>query len=119
MYLLSTSAKLKSLVDLMGLERRAFWTQLSSTPSHLLRRITASTIPTQAAACLHHLAKNHPFLDANKRTAFATTIAFLGMNGYEVKMTEEEAYTRVMQVAQGEIAKEELSDLLEQHISLE
>lgn len=57
-----------------------------------------STIPTQAAAYLYHLAKNHPFLDANKRTAFATTIAFLGINGYELNMAEEEAYIMVMQV---------------------
>lgn len=78
-----------------------------------------STIPAQAAAYLYHLAKNHPFLDANKRTAFATTIAFLGINGYELNMTEEEAYVMVMQVAQGEMTKEELASLLEQHIRLE
>lgn len=35
------------------------------------------TIHHGAAAYLYHLAKNHPFLDGNKRTAFATTIAFL------------------------------------------
>ena len=74
------------------------------------------TISKQAAAYLYHIAKNHPFLDGNKRTAFATTIAFLGMNGYELNMSEEAAYNMVMQVAQGEIDKEELASLLEQHI---
>lgn len=73
------------------------------------------TIPTQAAAYLYHLAKNHPFLDGNKRTAFATMIAFLNMNGYELNMTEEVAYNMVMQVAQSEMTKEELSSFLEQH----
>jgi death-on-curing protein len=77
------------------------------------------TIPTQAAAYLYHLAKNHPFLDGNKRTAFATTVAFLGMNGYKLSMTEEEAYNMVMQVAQGEMSKEELSSFLEKHIRVE
>lgn len=74
------------------------------------------TIYTQAAAYLYHLAKNHPFLDGNKRTAFATMIAFLRINGYELNMTQDEAYNMVIQVAQGEMSKEELSLLLEQHI---
>lgn len=74
------------------------------------------TIFAQAAAYLYHLAKNHPFLDGNKRTAFATTITFLQINGYELNMTEDAAYNMVMQVAQGEISKEALSSLLEQHI---
>lgn len=76
------------------------------------------TIFTQAAAYLYHLAKNHPFLDGNKRTAFATTIAFLQINGYELNMTEDEAYNMVMQVAQGEMSKEALASLLEQHIQV-
>ena len=46
------------------------------------------TIHHGAAAYLYHLAKNHPFLDGNKCTAFATTIAFLWMNGYELEMIE-------------------------------
>ncbi|MBW4640458.1 MAG: type II toxin-antitoxin system death-on-curing family toxin [Gloeocapsa sp. UFS-A4-WI-NPMV-4B04] len=74
------------------------------------------TISSQAAAYLYHLAKNHPFLDGNKRTAFATMIAFLSMNSYELNMTEEVAYNMVMQLAQSEMTKEELSSLLEQHI---
>lgn len=74
------------------------------------------TIHQQAAAYLYHLAKNHPFLDGNKRTAFATTIAFLWMNGYELEMTEDEAYNMVIQVAQGEMSKEELSSFLAQKI---
>ncbi len=74
------------------------------------------TIFTQAAAYLYHLAKNHPFLDGNKRTAFATIIAFLQIHDYELDMTEDAAYNMVMQVAQGEMSKEALSSLLEQHI---
>jgi len=64
------------------------------------------------------LAKNHPFLNGNKRTAFATTIAFLQSNGCDLNMTEDEAYNMVMQVAQGEMSKEALSSLLEQYIKV-
>ena len=77
------------------------------------------TIPDQAAAYLYHLAKNHPFLDGNKRTAFATMIAFLKINGHDLNMTEDEAYALVMKVAQGEITKEGLSVFLKEHIRAE
>ena len=75
-----------------------------------------STIHAPASAYLYHLAKNHPFLDGNKRTAFGAMEAFLRLNGYNLSFSDEEAYKIVMQVAQGEISKEELTALLEQHI---
>ena len=40
-----------------------------------------STIPEQAATYLYHLAMNHPFIDGNKRTAFAVMDTFLRLNG--------------------------------------
>lgn len=61
------------------------------------------SIHHQAAAYLYHLAKNHPFVDGNKRTAFATMDSFLRLNGYALKISKEEAYELVMQVVQGEI----------------
>lgn len=76
------------------------------------------TIPDQAAAYLYHLAKNHPFVDGNKRTAFATMIAFLTINGYDLNLSQNKAYALVMRVAQGEMTKEELSAFLEKHIQV-
>ena len=35
-----------------------------------------------AAAYLFHLARNHPFVDGNKRTALMCALAFLGLNGH-------------------------------------
>jgi death on curing protein len=74
------------------------------------------TIQAQAAAYLYHLAKNHPFLDGNKRTAFGAMEAFLRLNGYNLDFSDEAAYQMVIQVVQGEISKEELAQLLEQHL---
>jgi death-on-curing protein len=42
--------------------------------------------------------------------------AFLGLNGYRLNLSNEEAYNMLMQVAQSEMTKEELSSWLEQHI---
>lgn len=77
------------------------------------------TIHEQAAAYLYHIAKNHPFLDGNKRTAYGAMEAFLRLNGYNLDISDEEAYNMVMQVAQSEMTKEALSSLLEEHIRVE
>lgn len=71
------------------------------------------TIPSQAGAYLFHLCMNHAFLDGNKRTALATAIAFLSVNHYELKLSGDEAFNLVCQVAAGEISKDELISQLE------
>lgn len=76
------------------------------------------TIHEQAAAYLFHLAKNHPFVDGNKRTAFAVMDTFLNLNGYRLNLSQDEAYNLVMQVATGEMFKEELFVFLQQYIQL-
>lgn len=67
-----------------------------------------SKIHEQAAAYLYHLAKNHPFIDGNKRTAFAAMDVFLRLNGYVLKLTNDQSYKLVLQVVQGALNKESL-----------
>ena len=74
------------------------------------------TIYDQAAAYLYHLAMNHPFIDGNKRTAFAVMDTFITLNGYTLNLSQEQAYNLVIQVVQKEISKEELSAFLELHL---
>lgn len=92
---------------------------LSQPKATFFGELLHSRIHEQAAAYLYHLAKNHPFLDGNKRTAYGAMEAFLRLNGYNLDLSNEEAYNMVMQVAQGEMTKEELSLLLEKHIQQE
>jgi death-on-curing protein len=47
------------------------------------------TISEQAAAYLYHIAMNHPFIDGNKRTAFAVTDTFLRLNACTLNLTRE------------------------------
>ena len=75
-----------------------------------------STIYEQAAAYLYHLSRNHPFIDGNKRTACAAMETFLELNGYELTLSDEEEYQLVIQVAQGNMTKDEISIFLEQCI---
>ncbi len=74
------------------------------------------TIHEQAAAYLYHLAMNHPFLDGNKRTAFAVMDAFLRLNGYRLSLSNDDAYQLVLTVVQKSVSKEELSDHLKQTV---
>lgn len=46
----------------------------------------------EAAALWESLAQNHPFIDGNKRTAFAATYTFLAINGARISATAEDAY---------------------------
>lgn len=61
------------------------------------------TVHGKAAALLHSLARNHGLVDGNKRLALAGTIAFLGLNGLRLTLSNDEAYDLVMAVAAGEL----------------
>lgn len=56
-----------------------------------------------AAAYLFGIAKNHPFVDGNKRTAFAAADLFLYFNGLSVEAPQEDIIQFVLMVAAGEI----------------
>lgn len=58
---------------------------------------------TKAAALLHSVASNRGLVDGNKRLALAATIAFLGINGWRLTLTNDEAYDLVIAVASGEL----------------
>lgn len=57
----------------------------------------------KAAALLHSLARDHALVDGNKRLAFAATLAFLGINGQRLTLTDDQAYDLVIAVATGEL----------------
>ena len=61
------------------------------------------SLEEKAAALLHSLARNHALVDGNKRLALAATIAFLGINGVRLTLTNDEAYELVMAVAEGRL----------------
>lgn len=52
---------------------------------------------------------NHPFVDGNKRSAFAVMDTFITINGYSLNLTVDEAYDLVLRVVERHISKEELA----------
>ncbi len=71
----------------------------------------------EAAALLESLANNHPFVDGNKRTAFAVTDTFLHLNGYYIDCDSREAYDLFMRLFEtGAFRFEQLQKWLEGNV---
>ncbi len=65
-----------------------------------------------AAAYGFALARNHPFLDGNKRVAFQAMYVFLGLNGLRIVASEESVVSLMVSVASGELDEERLTSWL-------
>jgi death on curing protein len=60
-------------------------------------------LDVKVAALLHSIARNHALIDGNKRLALAAVIAFYGLNGRRLTLTNDEAYGLVISVAAGQL----------------
>jgi death on curing protein len=60
-------------------------------------------LDAKAAALLHSVARNHALIDGDKRLALAAVIAFYGLNGRRLALTNDDAYDLVMSVAEGRL----------------
>jgi death-on-curing protein len=63
----------------------------------------------QAAAYAFHICQNHPFVDGNKRTALATALVFLSLNGIELQDPKKELYRLMMDVSGKGTGKAEIT----------
>ncbi len=68
-----------------------------------------SDLAALAAAYAFGIARNHPFVDGNKRAAFAAIIVFLGLNGYDFDVLPEQATAMILSLAAGEVSEESLT----------
>jgi len=64
---------------------------------------------TLAAAHAFGLARTHPFIDGNKRIAFAALVVFLGLNGVDFVAPEPDATAMMMALAAGEVGEDLLT----------
>jgi len=69
----------------------------------------------KSAALFHSLIKNHPFLDGNKRTAFASMHMMLLVNGYDLTSTFEEEVTMALDVSVDKMSLEKIASWLKKH----
>ena len=68
-----------------------------------------------AAAYAFGIARNHPFLDGNKRTAYVVMRLFLRLNGLDPKATQEAKYLTMLRLADGILSEDDLAAWLRDH----
>jgi death-on-curing protein len=76
-------------------------------------------VPAKAAALLHSLVLNHPFVDGNKRVGAHAMLLFLVVNGHEPTFGAAELTDVTLAVARGEVAAEALSIWIRQRTRFE
>jgi death on curing protein len=85
-------------------------------PRQLLAHEQDVTLPRLAAALCIGLARNHPFVDGNKRVALLATYAFLAINGRRLEADEGETAETIERVAAGKVTESQLSDWIDAHL---
>lgn len=63
------------------------------------------TLHEKTAALVHSVVTNHALVDGNKRLGLASAIAFLGINGWRLTLSEDEAYDLIIAIASGELTE--------------
>lgn len=75
------------------------------------------SIAQLAAAYAFGLARNHPFLDGNKRTAAVACELFIELNGKRLEATDEDLYPIYIALADGSLSEEDFAAWLESHVA--
>ena len=65
-----------------------------------------------AAAYAFHISQNHPFVDGNKRTALASALVFLELNGISISDPKERLYDAMIAIASGKMDKPQFAQVL-------
>ena len=76
----------------------------------------APDVADLAAAYAYGLARNHAFIDGNKRTAFVALEVFLNFNGNELKADDVDCVLTMLAVAAGNIDETSLAEWIRQHL---
>lgn len=103
---------------LAGLRDEGLLDSALNRPLHLQAYAEAGESPDVAALAASYtvgLAKNHPFMDGNKRAAFLATGLFLYLNGYRLNASQADATITIFAVASGEMNESDFATWLRSH----
>jgi death on curing protein len=81
-------------------------------PQNRLAYDAKADLPTLAAAYAFGLARNHPFVDGNKRTAFVAAELFLDLNGMTVTASDQDCVLTMVRLAAGEMEEDDFAGWL-------
>jgi death-on-curing protein len=78
----------------------------------------APDLASLAAPYAYEIARNHPFVDGNKRTALVAARTFLILNGVDLEATQDDKVLTFLSLAEGAISEEELADWIRKRVHL-
>ncbi len=92
-----------------GLRDQGLLESALTRPLNAFQYRPETDMPSLAAAYAYDLAKNHPFVDGNKRAAFLAAGLFLELNGWRLTASPPDAISAMLMLASGEIGKNEFA----------
>ena len=95
-------------------DKNLLWSAIDAPKAAMFGQEMYPSVYEKAAAYLYHLVCNHPFNDANKRTAYAVTLIFLEINNTKQIFKKEDLENLVIEVAKGKETKERITKFFEQ-----
>jgi death on curing protein len=101
----------------LGLRDRGLLESALERPRNRFRYEPTADLAFLAAAYGFGIAKNHPFVDGNKRVAFQAMYLSLGLNGFRIDASEEQVVTIILSLATGDLDEPSLAAWLRDHIN--
>ena len=99
-----------------GLRDEGLFESALARPQNLFAYEGETDIARLAACYGFGLAKNHAFVDGNKRVAFIATGLFLRLNGHRLVVDQVQATMTMLSVASGAFSESEFADWIRKHI---
>lgn len=98
-----------------GIRDRGLLESTLVRPRNLLTYSEDASLFDLAASYAYGLARNHCFVDGNKRVAFTACLTFLRLHGIQLEASQEDKYLTFLRLAEGDVTEQELSAWLEAH----
>ena len=100
-----------------GLRDEGLLSSALARPQNLLAYVESPPdLASLAAAYAYGIARNHPFVDGNKRTALVAARTFLILNGANLAAAQDDKFLTFLNLAEGAISEEELADWIRKRI---
>ena len=101
----------------LGLRDRGLLESALERPRNRIHYEPTSDLQSLAASYGFGIAKNHPFVDGNKRVAFQAMYLFLGLNGLRIDASEEDVVATILSLASGDLDEPGLAAWLRDHVT--
>jgi death on curing protein len=100
----------------LGLRDRGLLESALERPRNRYHYEAYADLASLAAAYGFGIAKNHPFIDGNRRVAFQAMYLFLGLNGLRIDASEEQVVATILSLTSGDLDEPSLTAWLRDHI---